>query len=175
MSNRTVEILRQAEIPEEVEKRFQEWMFSVWGPPGEDGIQWATPHWRIVLSINGQWMSHTGVVERTIEAGERRLPVGGICGVTTRAAHRRKGYSSQVLQSAARFIQDDLKLRFGLLLCEEEMVPFYARLGWQKLHVRPVYQLSDGKGSIPHIVCMVLDCSEEPWPPGAVNLCGTPW
>jgi hypothetical protein len=65
-------------------------------------------------------------------------------------------------------------VEFGLLFCLDRLKPFYARQGWQLLHETVEFDQPSGKIVSPLNV-MVLPCTGQTWPAGAVDLCSLPW
>ncbi|MFT4567554.1 MAG: putative GNAT family N-acyltransferase [Saprospiraceae bacterium] len=64
--------------------------------------------------------------------------VGGINNVITPKELRGKGYASKLLKEAEHLIFDELKYDLALLLCAEDLIPFYERLNWYKVNC-PIY------------------------------------
>jgi len=67
-----------------------------------------------------------------------------------------------------------LGVEFGLLVCEEDVVPFYERLGWQVVEGPLTFDQPGGQATWPAVV-MVLPCGGKAWPEGMIDLCGLPW
>lgn len=145
---------------------------------GTPPYRWTPPEerpWRILVWEGDRLVTHVGVLERGILVGGRPHHVGGICGVMTRPADRGKGYASAALGRAADFMRDELpRAEHGLLVCIDERLPFYGRLGWQRIDA-PVSFEQPGGSRVNEINTMVLPLHGRPWPPGAVDLRGLPW
>ena len=71
-------------------------------------------------------------------------------------------------------IRDELQVAFGLLICDECMIPFYSRLGWQVVEGPLMFDQPGGKVVFDDVT-MVLPCAGENWPEGTIDLCGLPW
>ncbi len=135
---------------------------------------WAEVHWRVLVRVNGLIASQVEIIERTVSAGERDVKLGGVSGVVTLPEFRGQGLSTAALRAAASFLRDELRVPFGLLICGEAMVPFYSRLGWQRVAGPTVYDQPGGR-VVSDGVTMVLPLSEAPWPEGPIDLRGLPW
>lgn len=79
-----------------------------------------TPHAnrsRHELVVDGEAVSWLWIVDLTVRIGASRVRAGGIAGVETKPAHRRRGYSRRVLEHSTRWMQDagyDCALLFGI-------------------------------------------------------------
>ncbi|MDI6871554.1 MAG: GNAT family N-acetyltransferase [Bacillota bacterium] len=136
---------------------------------------WEPKRWRILVCVEGEPVSHVGVTpQRMVKVGEEPVLVGGIGGVVTLPQYRGQGFARLALREAMRFLRDELGVDFGLLLCREELVPFYAAQGWKR--VPPPVLIEQPRGKVPlGLEAMALALREKPWPPGALDLCGLPF
>ena len=138
------------------------------------GYQYAPKTWRVLAWLDGIVVSHAGILERTVEVNGQPVRVGGISGVWTLPEHRGSGLGSAVMRAAAAFLRDDLRAEFGLLICRDEVRPFYERLGWKPVTGPLVFDQPSGKITWP-LTTMILPCSQSEWPEGVVDLRGLPW
>ena len=88
--------------------------------------------------------------------------------------HRRKGYAGLALQEAREVIFEKLRAQVGLLLCHRELVPFYARHGWQTVDCPVRFEQPSGSTVWPHRAMILAGAGEE-WKPMSIDLCGLPW
>ncbi|MBN1976229.1 MAG: GNAT family N-acetyltransferase [Anaerolineae bacterium] len=102
------------------------------------------------------------------------VKLGGIGGVVALPEWRGRGLGTATLERAAAFMQDELQVAFGLLICGPDMVPFYRRLGWQVVEGPLTFDQPGGKVVFDEVT-MVLPCAEQEWPNGEIDLCGLPW
>ena len=151
------------------------WMRQVWGSTDAANYKWSESDWHIVGRIDGKPVTHVEIVERIGTVNGQPVKLGGIGGVTTLPEWRRCGFASTALQRAATFMREELRVEFGLLICEREMVPLYRRLWWEIADAPLVFEQSSGKTSFPEAVAMVLPCSGKEFPRGVIDLCGLPW
>src|SRR5262245_3310022 len=139
---------------------------------------WAPPEarpWRFLVWEDGRLVSHVGVLERTIRVGGQPRHVGGVYSVMTRPTDRGRGHASAALERAAAFMRDELpRAGHGLLLCIDERLRFYRRLGWERVPDPVVFDQPLGR-HVNDINTMVLPLRGRDWPPGEVDLCGLPW
>ncbi len=138
------------------------------------GYQWSDNDWNLWLRSEGEFISHVGVVDRIVTAGGQPLRIGGVGAVATAPEWRRRGYARQLMEAAAVFMRDELRVRAGLLLCGDEMAPYYGRLGWQTVPSPLLVDQPQGKVVMAATI-MVLPFDETPWPAGTVDLCGLPF
>jgi aminoglycoside 2'-N-acetyltransferase I len=82
----------------------------------------------VMVEIDGDLVSHAAVVARTLFAGDRPVRTGYVEGVATHPAHQRKGWSTAVMRTVNRVIQDHFEMG-GLSTGVPEL---YARLGWER-------------------------------------------
>ncbi len=103
---------------------------SAW--PGR-AIEWAAPQWSVVgWEADGVALCHVGVVLREARWNQRAVKVGGIGGVRTHPASRRRGFAGTAIQRALDFLHEQGDVDFGLLVCEPALISFYERLGWRR-------------------------------------------
>lgn len=130
--------------------------------------------YRAVVYCNQQPVSYLKIIDRIGLIDESPVKIGGIAGVMTPPEHRRKGYAGLALQKAKRTIFDEMGAQLGLLLCEQELVPFYTRHSWQSVDCTVQFEQPSGKTIWPHYA-MILTKSGESWNPKSIDLCGLPW
>ena len=139
-----------------------------------DGLVWGAGEWIATGSLDGEIVSVVTITERAALAGGQPVRLGGIGGVSTLPGQRKHGFARAVLESAAAFMRDSLRVDFGLLLCAPEMVDYYGRLGWQAVPGPLQFDQPSGKRTW-HDVTMVLPCQKAAWPEGVIDLRGLPW
>jgi ribosomal protein S18 acetylase RimI-like enzyme len=129
---------------------------------------------------DGQLVSRVVVVERTVLVDGRPTRTGGISGVRTHPAFRRRGYASAAMRRATEVFWLDLRVELGLLLSSEMAVPFYRSLGWQTINGPVLCEGANG-GVVnytelkPQCPAMALVPTDGRLPVGPVDLCGLPW
>jgi predicted N-acetyltransferase YhbS len=136
--------------------------------------KWADNDWSLLLNLEGEVVSHIGVVERTVTVEGLPLRVGGISAVATALRWQRHGLARQLMEMAAGFMRADLQKEFGLLICDEQKVPYYRRLGWQAVPGPLRVSQPQGQITLPTNI-MVLPLTDRAWPAGTIDLGGLPW
>ena len=139
-------------------------------------IQWADPQWSILIrDEDHQLVSHVGALTRLGLCDGEQILIGGIGGVMTHPAQRRKGYAAAGVRRAIDFLRQELEVDISLLVCGTDLLCFYQRFGFSAFSgdtfmeqngVTTAYTSSKvmvmpGKKALPS--CKVLD------------LCGLPW
>jgi len=140
-------------------------------------VEWGGPTtWHFVVYEAGKVVSHAGLLEHVIDVGRQSVKVGGICGVVTVPSARNRGYAKSILETAAQFMQDKLKVEFGFLFCLERLIPFYSNFGWQAITSPVFLDQSAGRTQIPEgLHAMILNCQSQARPAGTVELNRFPW
>ncbi len=166
--------IRHSENLSEIENREIEEVdhLAFTGPP--DDVDWSSPEWFVVGKLAGHVVSIVGILKRCIRVGDTLLEVGGVGGVATHPDYQRRGYGSALLQRASVFMHIDLRVDFGLLVCDQDMVSFYRKLGWQTAQQEMVFDFQGTKRLFKEKT-MLLPLGERPWPRGTIDLCGPPW
>jgi hypothetical protein len=134
----------------------------------------APMEWRILLRLDGQLVSHVGVMRRVIQVGDTTALVGGIGWVGTLPGWCSRGLAALAMRRATDLIRDELKADFGFLLCHAETVGFYHKLGWTEVAAQIVFDQPGGRIDWPH-TAMVWECGSRAWPAGAIDLRGMLW
>ena len=99
--------------------------------------------------------------------------IAGINNVITPKEFRGKGYASRILKETESLIFEDLKSDLGVLLCADNLVPFYERLNWYKINCPVYFSQSTGK-KVWGANAMILSKKEKIFP-SSMELNGLPW
>ncbi|MGH9174960.1 MAG: GNAT family N-acetyltransferase, partial [Vicinamibacterales bacterium] len=146
------------------------------GPPGMERVVWADPEWDIVVrDASGLAVSHAGILERNALLDGQPLRIAGIAEVLTHPAHQRRGYGAAALGRAAEFMRDELRSPFAFLVCPEEAIPFYTRVGWQPFTGVVVTEFDGERQPFPYGPAMVLPLQTAAPVSGLLDLQGIPW
>jgi len=164
-----IEVRAEGDLTEE-EDRALSWP---WDAPERD-FEWSVPDWRVLVWAEGRVVSQVAILERVGRVAGQPVRLGGIGNVIALPAWRGRGFTSRAMRRAAAFMCQELGVEFGLLVCEEDVVSFYERLGWQVVEGPLTFDQPGGKATWP-AVAMVLPCGEKGWPEGMIDLCGKPW
>ena len=168
-----VEIRRSGEMTPSEQGDIGDLARRVFGTDGA-GYTWADVDWHVVVWIENKLVSHVEIIERTGMVGGHAVRLGGIGGVATVPEWRGRGLATLAMDKAAEYLSGELSVEFGLLICGQEMEPFYRRLGWEVVHGPLVFDQPAGRVTFDDLV-MVLPCQGRKWPTGTIDLCGLPW
>lgn len=168
-----VEEIRQADVITDEER---EWLF-LWGEDifgvGSLAVQWRPKETHFFMEVDGQALSHVGLLKHVVSVGGQPSTVAGVGGVVTRPEAQGRGYARRLLQHATEVFTQQWKVDAGWLFCLPRMESYYAALGWQ-LVKDTVHVWEPEKITIP-ISAMVLPCGVREWPGGEVELQSLPW
>jgi hypothetical protein len=169
-----IEIKRHSElsgaVKEELDKLIQ---YEFGHIPIVQETKWAIPDWTIIYYEDNEIATFYNIIERRVTIEHSNLSAAGINNVITPAKFRGKGFSTRTLRDTEHFIFDNLKSDLGLLLCADDLVPFYKRLNWYKVHC-PVYFDQPGETKLWPANTMLLT-RRVVQTPKEINLNGLPW
>lgn len=144
------------------------------GPEGADSIKWTSSQWMGLGWIQDRLVVQLGCLQRKIRVAGGPIRVAGIGGVATHPDFQRLGYARQLMAATAGFIQQDLQIPFGLLICDGAPCEVYQKIGWTIVGDHLLYQ-QDGQRIKLTTTVMALPLSEGSFPAGEIDLCGGPW
>jgi predicted GNAT family N-acyltransferase len=173
MDKLRVEIRPASDLSPSLQAQIIQWLVSEFVQEGDETL-WSEMDWHILGWVGDNLISHVDIIDRHASVGDLDVHLGGIGGVMTRPAWRRRGYSTTLMRESHQFMQDEMSVDFGLLLCDEDLVSFYSRLGWQRVDNPLVYDQPGGKVIWDDVV-MVLACNRDHFPVGEVAIQGYPW
>lgn len=171
-----MEFVRASQVPQDDQKiidRLDRLAFAG-KDTEEDSNEWAESDWMVLGRVDGEIVTQLGLLKREIRVGAVRMSVGGVGGVASHPAWQRRGLSSALMRAAAQFMQTELNVPFGLLVCENESQPFYVRLGWKTVAAE-LWFTENIKRRLLQTAVMGLPLSNYEWPEGEIDLCGLPW
>jgi hypothetical protein len=141
-----IEISRYTELSEEVRNQMNHHINDEFGHiPIVAETEWATPNWTILYYDNEQITTFYNIVIREIKIDNKQIRVGGINNVMTPKEFRGMGYASKALQETENVIFNDLDCQMGLLLCADNLIPFYEKLNWYNIECPVYFEQSSGK------------------------------
>ena len=137
-------------------------------------VEWARPEWCVRVHADGDLVSCVGIVIREGMHENRPARIGGIGGVMTHPAFRRKGYADAGIKRAIEFFCE-AAVHFGLLVCRPHLLDYYSRQGWRgfdgELLVRQRYERTVFEFNRVMTLAVRADAPTA----GTVDLCGPPW
>lgn len=167
------EAIRQADIiTDEERERLFLWGEDIFGV-GSLAVQWRPKETHFFMDVDGQPLSHVGLLKHEVSVGGKPLTVAGVGGVVTRPEAQGRGYARRLLQHATEVFTDEWNVDAGFLFCLPRLEPYYAALGWQRVK-ETVHVEEPEKVTIP-IYAMVLPRGVSEWPAGEIELQSRPW
>jgi ribosomal protein S18 acetylase RimI-like enzyme len=94
--------------------------------------------------------------------------------MATHPDFQRKGYGLALLKAAETFMRDELRVPFGLLICDVSARPFYEPARWQFV-ADALYYEQDNQRRLLNTCVMILSMMDRNWLSGEIDLCGLPW
>lgn len=135
---------------------------------------YAEPDWTILVWEDEETVSAIEIFERVIEVGGKPLRVGGVGNHATKTEWRKRGYATHALLAAQDFLRERLRVDFGLGFCKDNLVPYYAKFGWQVVADKVLVEQPGQKRYLEDkVIALPVLCSE--WPAGEIDLRGLPW
>lgn len=134
--------------------------------------RWASFDWYVTVHTGGRLVSIAGVVDRAGAIGGVPTRLGLLGGVFTVPEDRGRGLATDTVRRAMRLISD-LGCEFGILLCTDALVPFYARLGWRRVPNELRFERF-GRRRLVRGSVMVYECAGRPLPDGIIDVRGLP-
>ena len=78
-------------------------------------------------------IAHTALLSITLDFNGESYRCGGLAGVMTYPAFRKRGYGRRLVTAATDMILNSGDYDIGLLWTADHNLPFYAHLGWENL------------------------------------------
>jgi aminoglycoside 2'-N-acetyltransferase I len=152
---------------------------AVWPPDLVASLRWgglATAHadFRVLVTHDGELVSHVGLFIRGCDWDGRIVRVGGIGGVATAKPQRRLGFAGAGMKAAIAALTRDHDVDFGLLFCEDHNIAFYRGLGWQPFVGTVFAEQPEGRIHHNSVAPFVYDLKLAPRA-GEIDLRGLPW
>ncbi|VXB52251.1 GNAT family N-acetyltransferase [Pseudoclavibacter sp. 8L] len=160
-----------------------------WDPEQPYGYAPASTH-AIVFDAGGSAVAHVGFQRREITVGHTQIAVAGTGGVLVDDRLRGQGLGELAMSLARGAMRAAPDLEYGYLGCREDVVPFYERTGWHRIHVverstarsLPPETMGRAETGVEAVVeagspvlISPIRQGVDPWPPGVVDLRGRPW
>jgi GNAT superfamily N-acetyltransferase len=130
-------------------------------------------HDQILDQIPGP-VCHVGIYWRQATWNGRAVRIGGIGGVMTHEAFRRRGLASVALNAAIQTLKDERATDFALLFCEPHHTAFYRARGWKPFTGEIFAEQPGGRIRFEVLMPLVFYLKRAPHE-GVIDLCGLPW
>jgi GNAT superfamily N-acetyltransferase len=118
-----------ADIGEDLNAALVAMKTAVYPDPPDNDREWAPRDWGVFVWADDTLVSYTGLLFRDAALDGDPVVIGGIGGVATHPDHRGQGYAPLGMARALDFMLSQ-RADFALLVCRDELVPYYTSLGW---------------------------------------------
>ena len=125
------------------------------------------------MYLDGEPVSHLGVLKHTVTVDGEPVIVGGVGGVVTVPEAQNRRCAHDLMQRATALFEN-WHLAAGLLFCRPGLVSFYESQQWQVIEGPVLIQQPDGEIKSP-LEVMVRPFGGYLWPEGEVRLNSFPW
>lgn len=150
-------------------------------PPDETGEwdgasrEWAGPQWGVfVWDESDELVSYTGVVRTEGTVDGEPVSIGGVGGIATHPDHRGKGYAAIGIGRGLDLLAG-MGTDFALLVCRDELVGYYEKLGWRLFEGEVVVSQFGEPETFTYNRVMVGDIDRTAPGSGIIDLQGPPW
>ena len=138
-------------------------------------IEWAHADLRVLIEAPpGGLACHVGIYFRHATWDGRKVQIGGIGGVSTRADCRRQGLASLAINAAIQTMRHHEAVQFALLFCEPHNFAFYQSRGWHPFTGEVYVEQNAQRIRFEAMAPFVFDFTRKPRQ-GVIDLCGLPW
>jgi len=169
-----IEVIRYSELDDKIKITLENLIEAEFGHISiVSETEWTKADWTIIYYHNSEIVSFYNIVQRNIIIDKNKVKIAGINNVITPEKFRGNGYASKMLRETEYFIFDDLNSKYGLLLCSDELIPFYERLNWYKVDCPVHFTQSDGE-KVWGANTMLLTKAKKIFPK-QIHLNGLPW
>ena len=151
-------------------------------PPAEAGswsgaaLEWSPAAWGVrVRDDDGALLSYVGITLRDAGYEARPVRVGGIGGVKTHPAARRRGFAARGMQRAVDFFREQRDVDFGLLVCAPHLLAYYGGLDWRAFGGRLIVRQRGATVEFTYNRVMTYGVRSPAPHDGTIDLQGPPW
>ena len=138
-------------------------------------IEWAAADWCVrIYDDAGAVVSYVGINLRDALLDEQPVKVGGIGGVKTHPAARRRGLAERGMQHADQFFHEQAAA-FAVLVCDARLLDYYGRLGWREFTGRLLVRQHGAPAEFTFNRVMTRGVRSPAPETGTVDLLGPPW
>ena len=135
---------------------------------------WATPDWSYLGSDGRKLACYYNLLEREVRFDDQPVKIVGLNNLITAPAYKRRGLASQLLTNTQGEWFSSTGANYALLLCASALLPFYQRLGWQRVSSEVRFTQPE-RACVWSAECMVLSPKQISIAPTVIDLCGQPW
>ncbi len=141
---------------------------------GHLGLSWRPKDVHLLLELDGQLVSHVGLLRHEVRSGTRSLRLAGFGGVVTVPEAQKRGHASKLMQHATHLALTEWTADAGLLFCLPALVPYYEGLGWREVQHSVLIDQPSGRIPSP-IPVMMYPAEGGTWLDSPFVLESLPW
>jgi GNAT superfamily N-acetyltransferase len=168
------EEIRQTDaLTDDEKQRLFGWGENIFGVEAHK-LRWRPKDVHFLLYLDGEPVSHVGILKHVIETAGEPTTVAGVGGVVTVPEAQKKGFARRLMRHAAKFFESEWKVDAGLLFCRSELMAYYGALGWQAVEGPVLVEQPAGKIISPLNV-MALPLGGTDWRSVSIDLQSLPW
>ena len=138
------------------------------------GREWKPPSWAVLVTDDDRVVSYTGIVLTDGLVDGREARIGGVGGVATHPDQRGRGLARRSIELALGFMSEQ-GVDFALLVCREELIPYYTEIGWRRFNGTMLVTQFGEQEEFTFNLVMVADVLSAAPDEGVVDLLGPPW
>jgi aminoglycoside 2'-N-acetyltransferase I len=172
---------RIAELSDADREELRELSVAVY-PPEEvkswsgAALEWSPAEWCVrVRGEDGALVSYVGITLRDAQHDGRAARVGGIGGVKTHPAARRRGLAAAGMQRAIEFFHEQPGVGFAVLVCGPHLIEYYGGLGWHAFGGRLLVRQYGATVAFTYNRVMTFGIRAAAPRAGTIDLLGPPW
>jgi GNAT superfamily N-acetyltransferase len=119
----TIEILRVETLSDANRATLFDWGEDIFGAD-HFKLRWRPKDLHFLMIVDGELVSHVGILKHEVSVGNRVIRVAGVGGVVTVPHAQKRGYASELMRHAADFFSH-WDVEGGLLFCMPRRVKLY--------------------------------------------------
>jgi hypothetical protein len=184
MSNETGAVVSVGPVSKWTDEQLKEYrdLAEAVYPPAENAnwpgraLDWSPMELGVrVVDRSGWLVSYVGVFTREATLNGEPVIIGGIGGVKTHPDARGAGYAALGMRTASEWFGRQPRVDFGLLVCDQGLLGYYANLGW--VEFKGTLLTTQGDRSVEFTMNRVMTQPVHAPAPedGVIDLLGPPW
>lgn len=136
--------------------------------------EWTPPGWGVLVTVGGEIVSYTGIVVTEAAVNGRPAAIGGVGSIATHPAHRGQGHASRSIEMALDWMAGK-DVEFAMLVCRDELVPYYERGGWDMYAGELLVSQFGERETFTFNRVMVRAVTADPPSGGVIDIGEPPW